>query len=153
VGRRSQPTSLFLGRPMELTTPQFETWNQALYKLPWSEGFGCIRRIPLFLTPTPPPLSPIAVLPPIQMVVGVRPTCFCGMVLWSRRCPRWRLELLSYLSSIDRTRVAHLPSPLFCSHDDAPGISIGFFAHAPARTSVWTGRMTRTALLAMTEER
>jgi len=38
--RRSMPASLFLGRPMELTKPQFETWNQALYKLPWSAGFG-----------------------------------------------------------------------------------------------------------------
>src|SRR5215831_943490 len=32
---------------------------------------------------------------------------------WSRRCPRWRLELPSYLSSIDRARVGYLPSPLF----------------------------------------
>ena len=38
------------------------------------------------------PLSPIAVLPPIRMVVGVRPTYFYRIVLYRRRHPRWRMN-------------------------------------------------------------
>src|SRR5262249_5361589 len=53
---------------------------------------------PLFLTPTT--MAPSAYRSESgscraghERGVGVPPTYFCGMVLWSRQCPRWRLGL------------------------------------------------------------